>query len=297
MPFRFVIIDDDPAVRRMLEQIIESNSVGMVCGTAEDGVEGEEIVKNLNPDVALIDLLMPKQDGVQMVRNLRSQGYKGSFIMISQVMEKELVAMAYQEGIEFYISKPLNFIEVISVLTKVVESRKMKKAIETFRQDIAPLLDSRADGSGSSPSPKMNKVQKARRLCGELGILGEAGADALLCLVESLASDNASTGRMDPNRLYKELAVMYRLLSGSAKSASVKAIEQRLRRAAAASLRHLASIGLEDYTDPRFERYAGTFFDFQEVRAEMNRLRTSRGNPGRVNMKKFIGAFFNELDN
>lgn len=298
MPYRFVIIDDDPAVRRMLEQIIESHSLGVVLDTAGDGVEGEKAVKNFDPDVVLIDLLMPRQDGIQMLRNLRSHGYKGPFVMISQVTEKELIAMAYREGIEFYIYKPLNLVEVVSVLKKVIESCKMRKAIEAFHQNVVPLLENRVDDNPktSTFSKKMIKVQKARRLCGELGILGEAGADDLLCIVELLPEANIPYGRMDPNRLYQELAAVYQRSSRNTKSASVKAIEQRIRRAAAASLRHLASIGLEDYTDPRFEGLAGTFFDFQEVRSEMNWLRTLKGSPGRINMKKFIDAFFNELD-
>jgi len=292
---RYVIIDDDPAVRRMLEHIIESHAMGEVLGNAGDGVEGEETVKKHNPDIVFIDLLMPRQDGVQMVRNLRRQGYRGSFIMISQVTEKELIALAYQEGIEFYIYKPLNLVEVLSVLKKVIESSKMRKAINAFQQNIAPLMGDPVDKTQRPLMTNADRVQKARRLCGELGILGEAGADDLLWAVELLGEETVSSGRADPNSLYRYLADMYRKTSRNTKSGSVKAIEQRMRRAAAASLGHLASIGLEDYADARFERYAGSFFDFQEVRAEMNRLRSSRGNPGRINMKKFIEAFFNQL--
>lgn len=60
----------------------------------------------LNPDLILVDLLMPQKDGIQVVRELKEQGCRAKFIMISQVSNKEMVAKAYLAGWTFSSISP-----------------------------------------------------------------------------------------------------------------------------------------------------------------------------------------------
>lgn len=107
-----------------------------------------------------------------------------------------------------------------------------------------------------------------------------------------LVRDPLRRGALELQQLYEELASFYQGSGSPAgKSTEPKAIEQRLRRAAAMALRHMASLGLEDYGDPRFERLAGTFFEFEEVRIEMARLRKGSGPGGRAGLKRFVEAY------
>jgi two-component system response regulator YcbB len=74
-----------------------------------------------------------------------------------------------------------------------------------------------------------------------------------------------------------------------------KACEQRIRRAVTHSLNHFASIGLTDFSNPKFENYASKFFDFTAVRKKMKELQgDSKILPIRINTKKFIQIFFFE---
>jgi two-component system response regulator YcbB len=299
-PYRILIIDDDPAVVRMLQRIIEEHASGVVVGRASDGPSGEQAVIELRPDIVLLDLLMPGQDGLETIRRLREQGYNGAFVMISQVTDKDLVARAYKAGVEFFIYKPLNLTEILAVLRRVTEGLQMRQTIEHIRASLAPLpgAEPAAPARQSTAGQSEAKVRRAgRRVLADLGILGEAGAADLIqiALLPQFRQGRISSD-FDLATIYSALSDYYQGQAGEGKAPSVKAIEQRIRRAAAAALSHLAALGIEDFGDPRFERLAPTFFGFTEVRAEMSRLRSGSGAPGRINLKKFIDAFLHEIE-
>lgn len=91
MTLSIMIVDDDVVSRSMLHDIIEFCGIGELAGMAEGGIEGARMIMDLRPDVVLIDLLMPDQDGIETVGKLKQCGYTGKFIMISQVENKEMV--------------------------------------------------------------------------------------------------------------------------------------------------------------------------------------------------------------
>ncbi|MGE5703789.1 MAG: response regulator, partial [Clostridia bacterium] len=86
---RFFLADDDPAVRLMLDQIIEDADLGVVVGEADDGIAVDHTLLSLKQvDILLIDLLMPQRDGIETVRQLIPD-FEGKIIMISQIESKD----------------------------------------------------------------------------------------------------------------------------------------------------------------------------------------------------------------
>ncbi len=73
-------------------------------------------------------------------------------------------------------------------------------------------------------------------------------------------------------------------------SSSPKAMEQRLRRAAAAGMVNLANLGIEDYANDTFTEYAGTLYSFEQVRREMDCIRGKSSQHGRPSLRKFLYA-------
>ena len=80
---RIYIVEDDISVISILEDIVESNDLGTVCGDSGSGLDLDKILA-LAPDLVLADLLMPGKDGIQVVRELKERGCLAKFIMISQ---------------------------------------------------------------------------------------------------------------------------------------------------------------------------------------------------------------------
>jgi two-component system response regulator YcbB len=107
----FFIIDDDINIRKMLIHIISNNDLGKVVGELGSGEHAVKEIQFYNPDIVLIDLLLPVIDGIQIIEASKAEGYQGKFIMISQVEDENLISKAYEKGIIFFISKPINKIE------------------------------------------------------------------------------------------------------------------------------------------------------------------------------------------
>lgn len=294
MPLTFCIVDDDAAARRMLQYIIEDGGIGEVAGTAAGGQEGVRMILEEAPDVVLMDLLMPDQDGIETIQSLQAQGCQSKFVMISQIENQDMVGRAYRSGIEFFIRKPINRIEVESVLRKVNERYAINRYLEEIKSSLEKLEGLQF---GAAPlAPVKRTVRDALQpILMNLGIVGESGSRDITLMMEYLLGREEEAGFPPLKEMYVAVAAAYK--DGSAEIAKEsKAIEQRLRRAIAAGLTNLASIGLTDYSHPKFEYYAPLYFDFEDVRLKMKEIESGR-EPGKikVNIKKFLQVLYLEL--
>ena len=144
---RIYIVEDDVTIISILEDIVERQGLGTICGDTADAPAEIEQILAVAPDIILIDLLMPEKDGIQVVRELREMGCGAKFIMISQVSSKEMIAKAYSAGVEFFVQKPINLIEVCKVITNVskqIENEHALQAIQSIfaaREAVAPVKE------------------------------------------------------------------------------------------------------------------------------------------------------------
>lgn len=282
MDFDFIIVDDDKAVRRILAGIIEKNDLGEVIDEAADGEDAERKIVAQKPDIALIDFLIPGKDGVEVIRSLKERDLKTSFIMISQVEDKDMITNAYESGIEFYIHKPINVVETVNVISKVKEMVKLKTTFKMIRDTVITA------SSESGHKEKRQRLSSVEYFLGDLGILGESGSEDIKVIIENI-DDIKHDNLYD---IYNYVSKNYKQ-NGNKKSNDIKAIEMRIRRAANKALKNIASLGIENYDNEYFLRFSSVIFDFAEVRKEMDYLRGKRECGGKINIKKFLegGAF------
>ena len=97
---------------------------------------------------------MPELDGIETMEQLRKQGFQGQFIMISQIVNKEMVGEAYEKGVEFFIHKPINRVEVQSILKKMAEQFRLKNSLISIRESLAHI------GSATTLQPKKKSVKE-----------------------------------------------------------------------------------------------------------------------------------------
>lgn len=305
MNFTFFILDDDLACRRILARIIEDEGLGEVIGELPDG-HGNVIGTILynQPEVLLVDLLMPGKDGIEIVGHLRERGYRGKIIMISQVEKKEMVAQAYAAGIEFYINKPVNKVEVISVIKNVTERLRMERSFEQMRDSLEALdrigsLKRKAVSRQDRQADEDTIKERTREILTDFGLVGEPGSHDLIQIVLFLNTVPDIEKYLGEYRRLKDLyqAIQEKYLREEEKQSDVRAIEQRVRRAIRQATDHIAALGIEDYNNPIFERYGPKFFDFNELRVRMKELEQEAELPSktRVNIKQFINALYWEI--
>ena len=269
---KIFIIEDDLSVISILEDIVERNGLGTVCGdSSEDGVNLDHIMA-LNPDLILVDLLMPDKDGIQVVRELKERNCQAKFIMISQVSSKEIIAKAYLAGIDFFINKPINLIEVRQVIGNLTRQLENERALKTIRNVFSGQI---VDTQPSAPQDHEVQRRRIQYILSQLGMAGEKGSKDIIDMCMYLLNLELKVSQIGIGALCAEL------------SDNPKTMEQRVRRTVERGLSHLASLGLEDYGNELFTRYSSVLYPFAEVRAEMDHLR-GRGSGGKVNLKKFL---------
>ena len=130
---RIYLIDDDSAVLSVLRLLIEDGGLGTVVGSSQSAVDALEDLRTCGADIVLVDLLMPEMDGITFVQKARQQFPELHFVMLSQVTSKEMVGEAYQSGVDFFIVKPINGVEVTSVLSRVDELLTMERTMRQVR--------------------------------------------------------------------------------------------------------------------------------------------------------------------
>lgn len=307
------IIEDDETMIEILEDLIEDQELGEVLGSSEDPKEALREVPEIAPDIVLVDFLMPGMDGAQLVRKLTDAGCRAKFIMVSQVSSKDMIGKAYDAGIEFFISKPINLIEVRSVLNTVTQQIKNERTVEQLRNLFmteigsgAPkkaqrseekksghaedaLAGNRPAGpenhengapAGSAPvsqdSAEEAFIRRLEQILVKLGMAGEKGSADITSVCRYLYRNGKSMRRENVRNICGEL------------SDAPKSMEQRMRRAVQTGLTNLAHLGIEDFMNDTFTDYSSTLFLFEEVRAEMDYVRGKRPYGGKVSLKKFI---------
>ncbi|WP_339210859.1 response regulator [Aeribacillus sp. FSL K6-8210] len=301
MYLRFFLIEDDPVIRRMLEKIITDSGLGKVIGQADDGIN-VSIDQLKNVDVILIDLLMPRLDGIQTMKKLRSEGFTGPFIMISQVENKEMVGEAYLQGVDTYIQKPINKYEVVSVLKRVANHLALSSSLISIRNllEVMDDKDQQPFLKASTYSAKHSIEEKACHLLLTLGIAGETGTSDILAVIKWLEAREQNGKNIHDLPQLKDLYKQILLQSGNhfdeeSLQKELRAMEQRIRRIVLQTFTNLASIGLTDYTNPNFEHYAPRLFDFEEIRQRMEELKNGeKTTKCRLSIKKFITALYLE---
>lgn len=283
-----MIIDDDDAIRMMLQDIIEDYRLGTVVESLPSAATlSNALLAMRQIDILIIDMLMPGIDGIQAVTKIKT-GFTGKIIMLSQVESKDLVGKAYEYGVDYYITKPLNRNEIVSILRNVSEHLRL----ESFAQNLQHSLASLSPQSAPSPVARSGIRQHGESILKDMGIAGAPGTTDLLDILQVLDKQPVNT-TPSLKTIFMTVAQSRPGTADAAKEA--KAMEQRLRRTIYQAHINLATMGAVDYTNPKFEEYAPLYFDYTDIRNTM-KLIEDEEKPSmqqvHINTKKFILALF-----
>ncbi len=114
-----LIVDDEPGMRRYLQTVLELDSYRV--STAADGDEALIKVQRDQPDVVLLDMVMPGPDGLETLKRIRESRPTTKVVMLSCVRDTRKVAMAMRLGAHDYLSKPVQKEEMDDVLRFCLE--------------------------------------------------------------------------------------------------------------------------------------------------------------------------------
>ena len=133
---RLLIVDDHAVVRKGLAMVLRLEPDIEVVGEAENGRVGLEAARSLNPDIALVDLVMPEMDGQEMALALRKSNPKIKIMMLTGTEVDDRVYDLVAVGVEGYVLKNIEPGELIRAIRAVVHGEAylhpdvMKKVME-----------------------------------------------------------------------------------------------------------------------------------------------------------------------
>jgi two-component system, chemotaxis family, chemotaxis protein CheY len=117
-----MIIDDSDAIRMVLKDILVIGQHNLVA-ELPSGINALDGYIKSNPDIVLLDMAMPKKDGLAVLKEIMAYNPKAKVIMISASDNQETVKGCINAGASAYILKPFNFQEVLDVIVRVVKSQ------------------------------------------------------------------------------------------------------------------------------------------------------------------------------
>jgi DNA-binding NarL/FixJ family response regulator len=143
---RILIVDDHAVVRKGLAMVLRLEPDLEVVGEAENGRLGLEAAKSLNPDIVLVDLIMPEMDGQEMALALRKSNPQIKVMMLTGTEVDDRVFDLVSAGIEGYVLKNIEPSELVRAIHAVAHGEAylhpdvMKKIVESMKPQRTPSV-------------------------------------------------------------------------------------------------------------------------------------------------------------
>lgn len=171
---RILVVEDDPSTRKAWQELIAS--WGFEVTAAEDGVIALERIASSSPDIMLLDLRLPRKDGLAVLRDLRERGIELLTIVISGEGEIADAVKAIKLGAYEYLSKPVDIAHLKHLLGNLVSHLSVSEENELLRRRLirAGELGELIGDSEAMKSVMALIEQVAPTMAGVL-ILGESG--------------------------------------------------------------------------------------------------------------------------
>src|ERR1700676_400776 len=171
---RVLIGEDDAAARAGLEQLVKS--WGFLAESASDGEEALEKVTSFRPAIVITDLVMPRMDGIALLRALQQQGADVTTLLLTAQGTVETAVEAMKEGAYDYLTKPVDLKRLKILLDKIVERLETLREVKALRRQ---LRERGTFGPLIGNSPEMQKIyqviEQAAPTSASVLITGESG--------------------------------------------------------------------------------------------------------------------------
>ena len=121
---RIVIVDDHPLFRKGLAELIHSEKNHFaVCGEADNAAKAMEVIRKLNPELAIVDLSLPGANGIELIKNIRAEFPKLPVLVLSMHDESLYAVRALRAGADGYVMKHEAMANVLHAIHEVFNGR------------------------------------------------------------------------------------------------------------------------------------------------------------------------------
>jgi two-component system chemotaxis response regulator CheY len=118
-PKKVLICDDSIVMRKMINDILSRNGFNVV-GQAKNGAEAVELYAKLQPDLVTMDIIMPGEPGVEIVKKIVTIDSKARIMMVTGLSQKNLVLQAMENGAREFVVKPFDESALLEAAAKTI---------------------------------------------------------------------------------------------------------------------------------------------------------------------------------
>lgn len=119
-----VLADDHQLVRQGMRALLEANPEFTVVGEASDGQTALQLIENLQPEIAILDMVMPNLNGIETAKQVRLRGWKTRLIFLSMHANATYAVRALHSGALGYVLKESDFSEMLQAIDQALQGKR-----------------------------------------------------------------------------------------------------------------------------------------------------------------------------
>mgnify|MGYP001618689691 FL=1 len=162
-PIRVVLADDHAVVRKGVREFLEMSGRITVVAEAADGAEALRLIREHQPDVAVLDIQMPEQSGIEVTRAIRAERLPVGVLILTAFDDPPYVKAVLQAGANGYVLKTADAQEIVDAVQAVHEGQSVLDPAVT-RKLMASLAEPRAAAPESVVEPLTDRELEVLRL-------------------------------------------------------------------------------------------------------------------------------------
>ncbi|MDO4488468.1 MAG: response regulator [Eubacteriales bacterium] len=152
--YKVLIVEDDPMVAMINEQYIKKNKNFEIVGKCRDGLSALEFLENNEADLIVLDVYMPKMNGFETLRSIRSKQMTIDAIMVTAANDRESLEEALHLGIVDYLVKPFTYDRFQMALEKFIAQNNALKDLDMLNQKSIDSIIENSRNKNTTPFPK-----------------------------------------------------------------------------------------------------------------------------------------------
>lgn len=121
---RILLVDDHTLVRQGMKSLLEAQPGFEVVGEGQDGQEAVKLAEHLNPDVVIMDVMMPTLNGIEAAKLMRQRGLATAIVFLSMHANATYAVRALQSGGQAYVLKEAGFDEILLAIEAACQNRR-----------------------------------------------------------------------------------------------------------------------------------------------------------------------------
>jgi two-component system nitrate/nitrite response regulator NarL len=173
MSLNILLVDDHTLFREGLESLLSRRNINILAAVGS-GQEGLRLAAELKPDVVLLDMRMPEMDGMDVLRQLRKNGFKNPIAMLTTSSDERDLVESLRSGAQGYLLKDMEPDQLVVALRDIVAGKTV------VAPDLAPILARVVQGDIITPSAESPFAKLTPRETEILALLAEGQSNKVI---------------------------------------------------------------------------------------------------------------------